>query len=246
LLPTYDLAENDIRVLLALADENSSGNITWSTFIPVGIEAIKTFLARNKLLAKQASNVKDINKETLKYVFETEIAAINLILQRRFEVFDTDPESKEHTGKINFDQMREVLHHTSYLNIKEINLLLRDYVMKFGYDEIEYTNFANDLYEVRFDLARSRIMDINITKFRDDFFTNSGFECEEDGWMNVSDIRKIISDAKELTLTPCEINLILGLANHNDEGKIDVNHFNGLFREVVPKMFSIDARRRKA
>lgn len=29
LLPTYDLAENDIRVLLALADENSSGNITW-------------------------------------------------------------------------------------------------------------------------------------------------------------------------------------------------------------------------
>ena len=29
LLPTYDLAENDIRVLLALADENESGNITW-------------------------------------------------------------------------------------------------------------------------------------------------------------------------------------------------------------------------
>ena len=27
---------------------------------------------------------------------------------------------------------------------------------------------------------------------------------------------------------------------------IDVNHFNGLFREVVPKMFSIEARRRKA
>lgn len=36
------------------------------------------------MLAKQASNVKEINKETLKYVFETEIAAINLILQRRF------------------------------------------------------------------------------------------------------------------------------------------------------------------
>jgi len=142
--------------------------------------------------------------------------------------------------------MREVLHYTSYLNIKEINLLLRDYVMKFGYDEIEYTNFANDLYDVRFDLARSRIMDINIKKFRDDFFTNSGFKCGEDGWMNISDIRTIVSQAKELTLTPCEINLIIGLANHNEEGKIDVTHFNGLFREVVPKMFSIEARRRKA
>jgi Ca2+-binding EF-hand superfamily protein len=200
----------------------------------VGIDAIKTFLARNKILAKQAQNSKDINKETLKFVFETEIAAINLILQRRFEFHDTDPETKEHTGKINFDNMKEVLHGTSYLNIKEINLLLRDYVMKFGYDEIEYANFANDLYDVRFDLARSRIMDINIKKLRDDFFTNSGFEADENGWMLIQDIRTIISNAKELTLTPCEINLILGLANHNDDGKIDINHFNGLFREVVP------------
>ena len=47
-LPTYDLCENDIRVLLALADENANGQITWREFIPVGIEAIKTFLARNK------------------------------------------------------------------------------------------------------------------------------------------------------------------------------------------------------
>ena len=55
LLPTYDLCDNDIRVLLALADENQSGNITWADFIPVGISAIKTFLARNKMLAKQTA-----------------------------------------------------------------------------------------------------------------------------------------------------------------------------------------------
>ena len=225
LLPTYDLCDNDIRVLLALADENQMGNITWAEFIPVGISAIKTFLARNKMLAKQTAQSKEVNKDTLKFVFDTEIQAINLIMQRRFEFFDTDPETKEHTGKINFDQMREVLHNTSYLNIKEINLLLRDYVMKFGYDEIEYGSFASDLYDVRFDLARSRIMDINIKKFRDDFFINSGFEADPDGWMPMDDIRKIISDAKELTLTPCEINLILGLASVNEEGKIDVNHF---------------------
>ena len=84
LLPTYDLQENDIRVLLALADENKSGMISWKDVIPEGIVAIKTFLARNKELGKQAANVKEINKDTLKFVFETEIAAINGILQRRF------------------------------------------------------------------------------------------------------------------------------------------------------------------
>lgn len=133
-LPTYDLDENDIRTLLALADENENGHISWQQFIPVGIEAIKTFLARNKSLAKQPVSAKEVNKETLKFVFETEIAQIALILQRRFEAFDTHPETKEHSGKISFAQMREVLHGTSYLTIKEINLLLRDYVMKCGYE----------------------------------------------------------------------------------------------------------------
>ena len=108
--------------------------------------------------------------------------------------------------------MSEVLHNTSYLNIKEINLLLRDYVMKYGYEEIEYTNFASDLFDVRFDLSRSRVMDIEIKKFKDDFFTNKGFEVIDGGFMNVNDVRQIISNAKMLTLTPCEINLILGLA----------------------------------
>ena len=103
LLPTYDLCENDIRVLLALADENENGHITWQDFISVGIDAIKTFLARNKMLQKQPAASKEISKETLKFVFDTEIQAIALILQRRFEAFDTDVETKEHTGKINFD-----------------------------------------------------------------------------------------------------------------------------------------------
>lgn len=52
LLPTYDLQENDIRTLMALADENKNGQITWREFIPVGIDAIKSFLARNKALNK--------------------------------------------------------------------------------------------------------------------------------------------------------------------------------------------------
>jgi hypothetical protein len=34
--------------------------------------------------------------------------------------------------------------------------------MKQGYEQINYTNFAADLYMTRFELADSRIMDINL------------------------------------------------------------------------------------
>ena len=124
---------------------------------------------------------------------------------------------------------------------------MRDYVMKYGYDEIDYINFRTDLYDVRFDLARSRIMDVNIKKFPDDFFTRENSDkIDESGCMHVDDVRKIISDSKELTLTPCEINLILGLANASEDLKIDVASFTTLFKNVVSQMFSIEARRRKA
>ena len=68
-------------------------------------------------------------------------------------------------------------------------------------------------------------MDINIKKFRSDFFANGGFPVDEQGMMLVEDIRKLISQSKEMTLTPGEINLILGLAGRCEDGKIDVSHF---------------------
>lgn len=54
-----------MRYLLAIADENKNGRISWREFIPTGIDAIKTFLARNKLMAKEKIFTKEINPESL-------------------------------------------------------------------------------------------------------------------------------------------------------------------------------------
>mgnify|MGYP003336628507 CR=1 FL=1 len=81
--------------------------------------------------------------------------------------------------------MQELLHGCSHLNIKEVNLLLRDYVMKYGYDSINYTSFADDLYDVRFELAKSRLMDINIKKLPVDYFLKSGKPVEGNNKMQI-------------------------------------------------------------
>jgi hypothetical protein len=39
-LENYNLCEHDLRTLLALADENPNGKITWKEFIPFGINAV--------------------------------------------------------------------------------------------------------------------------------------------------------------------------------------------------------------
>lgn len=98
----YDLTPNDMRMLLAIADENPNGFITVKDFIPVGIEAIKTFLHRNKLMAKQKIYTKEINPETIKLVYMNNAAFGKKYLTRKLHKFDTDPETKEHKGFVTF------------------------------------------------------------------------------------------------------------------------------------------------
>ena len=44
---TYGLNDNDINMMIALADENKHEKINWREFIPIGIKAIRTFYTRN-------------------------------------------------------------------------------------------------------------------------------------------------------------------------------------------------------
>lgn len=44
---TYGLNDNDINMMIALADENKHEKINWREFIPIGIKAIRTIYTRN-------------------------------------------------------------------------------------------------------------------------------------------------------------------------------------------------------
>tara|TARA_B110000503_G_scaffold127984_1_gene198386 strand:+ start:740 stop:1057 length:318 start_codon:yes stop_codon:yes gene_type:complete len=105
-LQHYDLNENDLRTLLALADENDNGKITWKDFIPHGINAIQNFLERNKLSAKKKDEEKvSMKPDLLKVLYEGEIKKTSTIMLKRFEAFDTDKETKKHSGLITFAEM---------------------------------------------------------------------------------------------------------------------------------------------
>ena len=48
----YGLNDNDVNMMIALADEDEDEYISWTEFIPIGIEAIKNFYTRNILKKK--------------------------------------------------------------------------------------------------------------------------------------------------------------------------------------------------
>jgi Ca2+-binding EF-hand superfamily protein len=54
--------------------------IEWEEFIPIGIESIQTFFARNKTLQRAKAYERDLNKDALLMVYKDEINKTNGIL----------------------------------------------------------------------------------------------------------------------------------------------------------------------
>lgn len=84
---TYGLKDNDISMMVALADEDDDEMISWEEFIPIGIEAIKTFYTRN-IAKKKAEAMTHPDPEALKLVYWDEIMKTYNILLYSFKEVD--------------------------------------------------------------------------------------------------------------------------------------------------------------
>ena len=88
---TYGLNDNDINMLISMADEDQNEKINWHEFLETGIRMIKIIYARNQL--KNGSTPNEPNTQALKMVYEREIKLITSLLKQRFMSYD-----KEKTG----------------------------------------------------------------------------------------------------------------------------------------------------
>jgi len=44
---TYNLTEHDVKMMIALADEDENELIPWKNFVPIGIDLVRTIYRRN-------------------------------------------------------------------------------------------------------------------------------------------------------------------------------------------------------
>lgn len=119
---SYGLTDNDIKTLIALADDNADGKITWEEFIPCAIDSIKTFFARNKVLQKMKEKDREIKKEALQLIYQDEIGKCTAIMNRKFRAHD-----EKNTGIISLHKLRVAMTHCALLTPKEINLIMRSF-----------------------------------------------------------------------------------------------------------------------
>jgi len=140
-------------MLIALADENKAEMINWQLFIPIGIQAIRTFYTRN--LAKKNQPKVHHTQDSLKLIYGKEISFCYKILSQCFEEADFLTSNNVH---ITLSQFKEIIRETTLLTPKEKNLLIR--LQKS--ETIKYQEFPDMLYNVRYEIAVSEMMDYNM------------------------------------------------------------------------------------
>lgn len=88
-------------------------------------------------------------------VYQDEIKKANEILQKKFVKID-----EQKTGHIPIIELKKSMFHCNLITPKEINIIMRS----LKDETFEYKLFQQTLFDVRFELAKSRIMDTNIDK----------------------------------------------------------------------------------
>jgi len=124
--------------------------------------------------------------------------------------------------------------------------MLREYSMKQGMEQINYTNFASDLYRIRFELMDSRIMDINLKIIDKVVIDSCDLVSENKKTVTLKEMQAILCGSKQLTLTPFQVFMLLGFTKPDKEANVDYKAFASVCAEKISAMYKIEAMRRKS
>lgn len=190
---SYGLNDNDINMLIALADEDQDELISWQEFIPIGIDAIRTFYTRN-IVKKSADKMKHPNPDALKLVYWDEIQKTYQLLSYFFEQVDTIKD-----GIVSIQHFKNIVRGTKFLTPKEKNLLIR--LQK--NETIKYSEFPDMLYNVRYEIAMSEMMESNMSNLEASIVKEFAHEDTDDtGEISVLQAEVAMKRCKALNLTP--------------------------------------------
>lgn len=237
---SYGLTENDVKTLIALADDNQDGKISWREFIPVGIDCIKTFFSRNKAVQKMKEREREVKREALKLIYQDEIAKCGAIMLRRFKTID-----EKNTGFISLKDLREAMNGCAMLTPKEINVILRSF--KATDTQFEYKTFEQLLFDVRFELAKSRLMDTGLDKLTEHLIGEfAAFDPSGTGTISITEVKRALLHSKQTNLTPFQVYSLIGMSHPDANGQVRYREFAGECRQLIDELFSIKSMSVKA
>ena len=210
--------------------------ITMNSLIPVSnyniysiaIELIMAFLMREEAFSLKKQRDQFITKEAAKQIFWDEILKMNQLIKKLFAKCDSESGD---SGLLNHTQMRECLLKCKMTTKRENNILIENYCNKD--DMYEYKKFSEDMYDIRYNLAKTNLLDQNIDKIQGHIIKI----CEpyekiekNEKCISIRDLKEVLMSSKMFNLTLMQVYLFCKSHNiglyPNWAGGIRCNQFD--------------------
>lgn len=188
---------------------------------------IKTMYSRN--IAKKAKTTKEKapNPRILEVIYNREIAHTTRLLNYKFKACTS-------TGgdTVSLDEFKGIIRSTRFLTPKEKNLLIR--LQKS--DKINYKELPEMLYNVRYEIASSELMETNLGDLPAEIMRQfKEADTNGNGMITIDTAELAMCRCKLLNLTPFQIYMCLGESECNPNCLLDYKAF---VQKVVHKIDS--------
>lgn len=81
------------------------------------------------------------------------------------------------------------------------------------------------LFDVRYELAKSRIMDTNLENLQEHLIDIFSAFDNGSGLISIYDIKDALNNSKKLTLTPFQTHVLTGYSEPDDNGNVKYKEF---------------------
>ncbi len=112
---------------------------------------------------------------------------------------------------------------------------------------LEYKNFSSMLFDVRYELAKSRIMDTNMDKLQA-HLTNifAAYDPMSTGQITILQAQEALLKSKKTSLTPFQIHSLMGLSAPDKEGMVNYKEFAVKAKDMINDLFTVKTMSEKA
>ena len=208
----YNLSDWDIQIIFSILDNNLTGTINYNECGETAFELILSFLLRNNDQEK-VNNIKSFSDKIIRILFSDEIKKSTQLITKQFKAIDT-----EASGLVTINQMKEILGKSKMISRKEISLMI---IRNCQEDKFTYTFLGDYLLEIRGELTRSMINDLNSKKIKD--LLLAGFreaDIKQIQSLSTSQFRKVLLSCSHIFLTYVQVYELISFINPKLESSI--------------------------
>lgn len=256
------ITPQELRFVIAEADENENGFIDYHEFVPLAVDMIQAFRARTRAIRNQEMFESSLEDEILNRVSHEDVGKLSEIFFEEVKQVDL-----RKSGALRASEIRKVLKKMAYnaLTNSEINMICQS-LPRDSFGRLMYKDFQKILYQTKIGAMRNMMLesqgnDIHrylITLFRNeemrlyeaDTNRSSAGSVDSDniplyGTLPLRSIINVMMTSPRLSLSRLQVMVIASEAHLNDY-KVNYMHFAPIAAKTIEIMFEPKALRMRA